>query len=186
MRKIWRRAKPKEQGKIFRLNWQIKVPEVFLIDENNVNVGAIPTAQALKMAQDAELDLVEVNPKGNPPVAKILDFGQFKYENDKKAHKQRVQQKKVDIKGIRLSLRISQHDLEIRMEQARKFMERGDKLKIELGLRGREKQHTQKALEIMKNFVATLEQTEGLNLVREQDLTKQGGSFNIILANKAQ
>jgi translation initiation factor IF-3 len=186
MRKIWRKAKPKDQGKIFRLNWQIKVPEVFLIDENNVNVGVIPTAQALKMAQEAELDLVEVNPKGVPPVAKILDFGQFKYESDKKAHKQKVQQKKVDIKGIRLSLRISQHDLDFRLEQAKKFLERGDKLKIELGLRGREKQHTQKALEVMKNFVIELEKTEGLNIVREQDLTKQGGSFNIILANKAQ
>jgi len=186
MRKIWRRAKPKDEGKIFRLNWQIRVPEVFLIDENNINVGVMPTSQALKIAGEADLDLVEVNPKGNPPVAKILDFGQFKYERDKKAHKQKVQQKKVDIKGIRLSLRISQHDLEIRQEQARKFIERGDKLKIELGLRGREKQHTQKALEIMKNFVIALEKTEGLNIIREQDLTKQGGSFNIILANKAQ
>ena len=83
------------------------MPEVFLIDENGERVGAMSTAEALAMAEEAGLDLVQVDPKGTPPVAKIMDYGQFKYEKDKQAHKQKVQQKKVEIKGIRLSVRIA-------------------------------------------------------------------------------
>lgn len=186
MRKIWRKAKPKDEGKEFKVNQQIRVPEVFLIDESGERLGIMPTSEALSRARDLEMDLVEVNPKGNPPVVKILDFGQFKYEQDKKAHKQKQQQKKVEIKGIRLSFRISSHDMGMRMDQAKKFLEKGNKLKIEMMLRGREKQHTAKAAEIMNNFAKELEQSDGMNIIREQDLTKQGGSFNILLVNKPQ
>jgi len=184
MRTIWRRPKPKVEEKRFWANEQIRVPEVFLIDENNEKIGPTPTAKALAMAREAELDLVQVDPKGNPPVAKIMDFGQFKYEKDKQAHKQKLQQKKIDTKGIRLSVRISQHDLDFRMEQAKKFLEKGDKLKIELILKGRERQHPEKAAETINNFIDTLRASGDLNLVKEQDLTRQGGRFNIILANK--
>lgn len=184
MRTIWRRAKPIDQKKIFWVNERIKAPEVFLIDENGEKVGATATAKALQMAREAELDLVQVDPKGNPPVAKIMDFGKFKYDQEKKDHKQKVQQKKVDIKGIRLSVRISQHDFNFRFDQAKKFLERGDKLKIELPLRGRERQHLDKAREVIINFVSALEKTEGFNLLREQPLTRQGNGFNIVLINK--
>lgn len=184
MRTIWRRQKPKDTEKKFWVNQQIKNPEVFLIDENGERVGATPTAKALEMAREAGLDLVQVDPKGNPPVAKIMDYGQFKYEKDKLAHKQKVQQRKVEIKGIRLSVRISQHDFNFRIEQAKKFLERGDKLKIELALKGRERQHPEKAVETINNFINHLNQTGGLNLIREQDLTRQQGRFNIILVNK--
>lgn len=184
MRTIWRRAKPKVIEKKFWVNQQIRTPEVFLIDENGQRIGAMPTAKALEMARAAELDLVQVDPKGDPPVAKIMDYGQFKYEKEKLAHKQKVQQRKVDTKGIRLSMRISQHDFDFRLEQAKKFLEKGDKLKIELILKGRERQHPQRAEETIYNFVNMLEKTEELNVIREQDLTKQGGRYNIILANK--
>lgn len=183
MRTIWRRAKPKEE-KRFWVNNQIRCPEVFLIDENGLRVGATPTQRALEMARAAELDLVQVDPKGNPPVAKIMDYGQFKYEREKLAHKQKVQQKKVDIKVIRLSPRISQHDFDFRAEQAKKFLERGDKLRVEIALKGRERQHPEKAVETINNFVSELTKNEQLNIVREQDLTKQNGRFIIILANK--
>lgn len=184
MRTIWRRAKPKIEEKRFFINQGIRVPEVFLIDENGGRVGATPTAKALIMAREAGLDLVQVDPKGVPPVAKIMDYGQFKYERDKQAHKQKVQQKKVEIKGIRLSARISKHDFDFRVEQAKKFLERGDKLKVDLVLRGRERQHPEKAEEVINNFVSELVRTDGLNIIREQGLTKQGGRFTIILVNK--
>ena len=155
-----------------------------MIDENGTQVGATSTFEALKAAKAVELDLVEVNPKANPPIAKILDYGQFKYERDKLKHKQKQQHKKVETKAIRLSVRISTHDFEFRLNQARKFLEKGSKLKIELTLKGRERQHPQKALETINGFLKKLEDSENLSLIREQDLTRQGGRFTIVLANK--
>jgi translation initiation factor IF-3 len=183
MRRIWRKAKPKED-KLFRANERIMTPEVFLIDENGVRLGVMPTAKARQMAEDAGLDLVEVNPKERPPVVKIMDHGQFKYEREKKAQKQKSQQKKVDTKGLRLSVRISEHDFNFRLDQAKKFLERGDKLKLELILKGRERQHPQKAVEIIRSFVEQIEKTPGLNILREQDLTRQDSRYTIILANQ--
>lgn len=183
MRTIWKRAKPKED-KRFQVNDKIRVPKVFLIDENNEMIGEMDTAKALLMAQAAELDLVEVNPKAKPPVVKIMDFGQFKYEKEKLAHKQKLQQKKVETKGVRLSMRISSNDLNFRLEQAKKFLEKGDKVKIEMILKGRERQHIPKAVDIINDFVRKLEEKEGINIIREQSLTKQGGRFTIVLANK--
>jgi len=184
MRTIWRKAKPIDQKKIFWVNERIKAPEVFLIDENGEKVGATPTFKALEIAKEAELDLVQVDPKGNPPVAKIMDFGKFKYEQEKKEHKQKVQQKKVEIKCIRLSMRISKHDFDFRVEQAKSFLEKGNKLKLELMLKGRERQHPEKAVETIHNFMDELRKVEGFNVVAEQDLTKQGGRFTIVLINK--
>lgn len=183
MRRTWRKAQPKIE-KRFRVNQLIRVPEVYLIDENGENVGIIATSEALRRAQTAELDLVEVNPTAQPPVVKIIDYGQLKYESEKKAHKQKIAQKKVDTKGIRLSVRISKNDLDLRVEQAYKFFSKGHKVKIELVLKGREKQHPEKAVEIINGFVAELEKKEGINILREQDLTKQGGRFIMILVNK--
>jgi len=117
-------------------------------------------------------------------VVKIIDLGQLKYETEKKEHKQKVQQKKIDTKGIRLSIRISEHDLEFRLNQAKKFLSKGDKLKIDLVLKGREKQHPELAREIINDFMKKLSETEGINVFAEQGLTKQGGRFTIILANK--
>lgn len=183
MRRTWRKAKPKEEKK-FRTNQQIRVPEVFLIDAEGENVGKIATNDALRMALDQDMDLVEVNPKAELPVVKIMDYGQFKYEREKKAHKQKIQQKKVDTKGIRLSVRISTHDFEFRVNQAVKFLKSGNKLKIELVLKGRERQHPEKAKETVNEFVASIEKNTELNVIREQDLTRQGGRFTIILVNK--
>jgi len=184
MRKIWRRPQQKTEGRRFWANEQIRVPEVFLIDENDEKVGLTPTHIALVRAREVDMDLVQVDPKGNPPVAKIMDYGQFKYEQEKKAHKQKVQQKKVDIKGVRLSVRISQHDLDFRLDQAKKFLEKGDKLKIELNLKGRERQHPEKAREVVVDFIEKLKENSEFNLITEQPLTNQGGRYNIILTNK--
>ena len=184
MRRKWRPAKPKANTKTFLSNRKILVPEVFLIDENSENVGNIATSKALAMAEESGLDLVMVNPKADPPVAKILNLGQLKYEAQKKAHKERVMQKKIDTKGIRLSVRISEHDFGFRLNQAIKFLTKGDKLKIELILKGREKQHPEKAREIINKFVDNLKKTENLDIIEEQGLTKMGGRFIIILINK--
>lgn len=184
MRRVYHKPKLDFEEKRFRVNQQIRVPEVFLIDENGKNIGVMSTSKALAMAEEVGLDVVEVNPKVQPPVVKILDYWQFKYKKEKEAKKQKVKQKKVEIKGIRLSVRISQHDFDFRLEQAKKFLARGDKLKLELILKGRERQHPEKAEEIMKKFYYLLKETPGFNMEIEQGLTKQGGRFNIILINK--
>jgi translation initiation factor IF-3 len=169
---------------LFKANEKILSEQVFLIDETGEQLGVMDTKAALEMAKEVDLDLVEVNPKAKPPVAKIVDLGQLKYERDKKAHKQKMQQKKVDVKAIRLSFRISDHDLELRLNQSIKFLIKGDKIKIELPLKGRERQYPQKAAAIMNDFLAKLQTIEGLIVEAEQPLTKQGGRFSMILVNK--
>jgi len=183
MRIKFHRVERKEEP-TFKANHQIKATEVFLIDENDEAVGKISLNQALALAQEVDLDLVEVNPKANPPVVKIVNLGQLKYEREKMAHKQKMHQKKVDTKNVRLSFRISSHDLDMRLNQAEKFLAKENKIKVELVLRGRERQYPHKAAEIMNNFVNKLKAKEGLNVEIEQPLTNQGGRFTMILLNK--
>lgn len=183
MRIKFHRLEAKEK-KFFKANKDITSEQVFLIDENGENVGIVETAVALAQASDLDLDLVEVNPKADPPVAKIMDMGQFRYEMEKKAHKQKIQQKKVETKNIRLSARISEHDFNFRIGQAIKFLGRENKLKLELSLKGRERQYPEKAVETINNFVAKLKENPDLNVETEQPLTKQGGRFTILLINK--
>lgn len=184
MRIKFHRVESKKEEPVFKANHNIRVPEVFLIDENDEVVGKISTDKALLMAQEAELDLVEVNPKANPPVVKIANLGQLKYEQDKKSHKQKMQQKKIEMKNIRLSFRISSHDLGFRLRQAEKFLNNDNKIKVELILRGRERQHQNKARDVINGFVGSLQENKDLNISIEQPLTKQGGRLTIILINK--
>lgn len=184
MRIKFRQVERKKDKPSFRSNQQIKTDEVFLIDENDEAIGKLSIEEALERASEAGLDLVEVNPKANPPVVKIVDLGRLKYEREKLAHKQKMQQKKIDLKNIRLSFRISEHDLGVRLKQAEKFLAKENKLKIELTLRGRERQYAQKAAEIINDFVNKLRANEDLNVEIEQPLTNQGGRFIIILINR--
>jgi len=183
MRIKFHRVERKEEPS-FRSNSQIRVPEVFVIDEANEALGVMSIEDAMQKAQEADLDLVEVNPKANPPVVKIVNLGQLKYEREKLAHKQKMQQKKVETKNIRLTFRISEHDQEMRLLQAEKFLAKDNKIKVELILRGRERQYPQKAAEMVRNFAAKLQTKPGLVIEIEQPLTNQGGRFTIILINK--
>jgi translation initiation factor IF-3 len=174
----------KKEKKLYVSNQAIKAESVYLIDENGENVGVISTHDAIVQAKELDMDLVLVNPKAEPPVAKIVDLGQLKYQHEKKVHKQKMMQKKVDTKNIRLSFRISEHDLNMRLNQAIKFLAKEQKIKVELSLRGRERQHQARAREMMLNFVEKLKNQEDLNIEVEQDLTSQGGRLTIILINK--
>jgi translation initiation factor IF-3 len=184
MRHHWQRFKPKEEVFDYVANERIHVPEVFLINEEGVSIGRISTVEALKMAREADFDLAIMNPKADPPVAKIVNLGQLKYELEKKAHRQKVAQKKVDIKEIRLSVRIGEHDFGFRFNQAIKFLKDGDKIKLEVVLKGRERQHPEKAEEVIQRFISGLKAVEEINAAIEQPLTRMGGRYNIILMNK--
>lgn len=184
MRIKFHRTERKKEVPIFRANANINVSEVFLIDENGEAQGKMSIEEARQIADDSGLDLVEVNPKASPPVVKIANLGQLKYERDKLAHKQKVHQKKTEIKNIRLSFRISDHDAGLRLASAEKFLSKDNKVKVELILRGRERQYPQKAAEIVKKFIASLQANSNLKAEVEQPLTNQGGRFTVILINK--
>lgn len=166
------------QEKRIRMNEMIRIPEIFLIDENGVSQGVTPTSRALQQAKDVDLDLVEVNPKAQPPVCKIMDYGKIKYEQEKQAHKQKMANKKLEIKGIRLSFKIKGNDLETRLNQTRKFLADGHQVKIEMILRGREKAHAANAKSSLHSFVNQL----GEDIKVIQPVQQQGGKFLTILA----
>lgn len=141
------------------------------------------TAEALKLAQERGLDLIEVSPKADPPVCKLLDFGTFKYQKEKEAKKQRAASKEVEIKGIRLSFRIGDNDLQVRLKQAKKFLEKGQKLRIELILRGREKAHKGRAEDVINNFIDLLKEDYDIRV--ESPVKRMGGRMNTIVARNS-
>src|SRR3972149_4506317 len=131
-----RMHKPKSFAQVYYANERIRATELRVVDADGGNLGVLPTAKALEIARERGLDLVEVSPKANPPVARIMDFGQFKYQKEKEAKKQRAASKQSEIKGVRLSPRIGDHDFNIRMMQAKSFLEDGNKVQIEIVMRG--------------------------------------------------
>ena len=121
-----------------RINDRIRVPEVRLVGPNGETVGIVPTDQALKLAQEADLDLVEVAPMARPPVCKLMDFGKFKYEAAQKAREARRNQTNVIIKEMKLRPKIDAHDYETKKGHVTRFLKAGDKVKITIMFRGRE------------------------------------------------
>ena len=136
-------------GKNFRINDQIKVKEVRLINENGEMIGVTEIEQAIKMSIDAGLDLVEVSPNAEPPVCKIANFGKMKYEIQKKAADAKKKQKVVETKEVKLSINIGKGDYEVKMKQVLKFIEKGDKVKISIKMKGREMVHLNLAEKMM-------------------------------------
>lgn len=176
------RKQVKVQTVQYRVNEQIKAPQVRVIDEEGQNMGVVETAEAVRLARERELDLVEVFPKADPPIAKILDYGRFLYQKDKEARKQKARQKKIEIKGIRLSLRISAHDRDFRLNQAKEFLESGDKVKVEIILKGRERQYAGTARENINQFINSLDQLVSTKI--EQPLSFQGGRISVTVGKK--
>ena len=132
-----------------RSNREIRIPKVQLIDAEGQNLGVVPTDQALKMAEEAGLDLVEISPNNDPPVCKILDLGKLKYANQKKAAEARKKQKVVEVKEIKMRPNIDTHDYEVKMKAMNRFFEEGDKVKVTLKFRGREMAHQELGMKLL-------------------------------------
>jgi translation initiation factor IF-3 len=146
-----------------RINEEIRVREVQLIDAGGHNHGPTPIQTALEMAQTAGLDLVEIAPNSAPPVCKILDYGKYKYQAQKKAAEARKKQKVVEIKEIKLRPMIDDHDYQVKMRSMKRFFEEGDKVKITLRFRGREMAHQElgtRLLERVKDDVGPIAKVE--------------------------
>ena len=141
-------AAPSRDGP--RINTQITVPSVRLVKEDGTMVGVTPIREALAMAADAGLDLVEISPNAEPPVCKILDFGKFKYEIQKKRNEARKKQKVIDVKEIKLRPGIDEHDYEVKMRAVTRFLEEGDKVKVTMRFRGREMVHQELGVQVLE------------------------------------
>jgi translation initiation factor IF-3 len=133
-----------------RYNEFIVSPKVRVIDENGENLGVMLTAEAMEQAASVGLDLVEVSPNADPPVAKYLDVGKYKYEAQKKANAARKSQKTQEIKEIKMRPNIDDHDLDVKMKKVFSFIDEGDKVKITLRFRGREMSHQQLGLALLQ------------------------------------
>lgn len=177
-RRFRKRPKRKPQVPQMRANERIFADPVILIDEKGEHIGETPLSEALVMADEAGLDLVEVSPKAKPPVCKIIDHGKFQYTQAKQYRQSQAQQKTVSTKGVRIGLRTDKHDLEFKKKQAEKFLSKGNKVKIEIVLRGREKAHQDLARENIQNFLGSLE----FPYRTEEEIKKFPGGFNTIIA----
>lgn len=135
-----------------RVNEQIRIPKIRLVDENGEMVGVVTIQEGLRRAEAAGLDLVEVSPGAEPPVCKILNYGKYKYELQKKAAEAKKKQKVIEIKEIKIRPSIGDHDYEVKLKAAKRFLEDEDKVKVTLRLRGREMAHIDLALQVLKRF----------------------------------
>ena len=161
-----------------RVNEEIRVPQVQLIDQDGANRGELPIREALAIAQEAGLDLVEVAPNANPPVCKILDYGKFKYESQKKAAEARKKQRTIEVKEIKMRPMIDDHDYDVKMRSIRRFFEEGDKVKVTLRFRGREMAHQDLGLRLLDRVRAELSELSKV----EQEPKLEGRQMVMVLA----
>ena len=169
------------QQPLFRVNDRIRVPEVRVVDEAGNNLGVMKTRDALSLAEERGYDLIEVSPVAVPPVCKFENWGSFNYQEQKKRQKQKAKVKAVEVKGVRLSVRMKEHDLEVRKKQALKFFEKGHKVKAEIVMRGREKAHRDRAEEVFHIFSDMLSQDATI----DTPLQSQGPKLFMILQAKS-
>ena len=161
-----------------RINEEIRVREVQLIDTTGDNKGAIPIEQALAMAAEAGLDLVEIAPNSVPPVCKILDYGKYKFQAQKKAAEARKKQKVVEVKEVKFRPMIDDHDYEVKMRSMQRFFGEGDKVKVTLRFRGREMAHQELGIKLLERV---RDDTSKLAKV-EMDAKFEGRQMVMILA----
>ena len=176
-----RSATPAPKEETHKINNRIDSREVRLIDAEGNNVGVVPTRQALIMAEEANLDLVEISPDAKPPVAKILDFGKFKFQEQKKAAEARKKQRVIEIKEIKLRPMIDDHDYDVKLKAAMRFFGEGDKVKVTLRFRGREMDHQELGHKLLNRVKA-----DTLEIAKvEMEPRFEGRQIIMILAPKA-
>lgn len=164
------------------INEQIKDKEVRVVSESGEQLGIMSSREALKLAQEAELDLVKIAPMAKPPVCKIIDYGKFKYEQVRKDKEAKKKQKIIELKEIRLSPNIDTNDLNTKIGAARKFVSKGNKVKITLRFRGREMAHMHSSRHILDDFA---EQLSDIAVV-EKPSKVEGRSISMVLTEKKQ
>jgi translation initiation factor IF-3 len=161
-----------------RINDDIRVPRVLLIDQNGEKQGEMPISAALEAAEEAGLDLVEIVPNANPPVCKILDYGKFKFQEQKKKNEARKRQKIVELKEIKLRPNIDIHDYDVKAKSMHRFFEEGDKVKVTLRFRGREMAHPELGMKLLLKVKADFDEVAKV----EYEPRMEGRQMIMILA----
>ena len=162
------------------INEQIRDREIRLIGEDGEQLGIMSAREAMKIAQEAELDLVKIAPAAKPPVCKIIDYGKYKYEQARKEKEAKKKQKTVEVKEVRLSPNIDTNDLSTKINNAKKFISKGNKVKVTLRFRGREMAHVQQSKHILDDFAETLADVA----VVEKPAKMEGRAMSMVLAEK--
>ena len=162
------------------INGQIRDKEVRVIAENGDQLGVMPVKEAMKLAQEAELDLVKISPKAQPPVCKIIDYGKYRYELARKEKEAKKKQKTVEVKEVRISPNIDTNDLNTKVNNAKKFIAKGNKVKVTLRFRGREMAHMQQSKHILDDFAEMLAEVA----VVEKPAKLEGRSMSMVLTEK--
>ena len=162
------------------INEQIRDREIRLIGEDGEQLGIMSAREAMKIAQEAELDLVKIAPAAKPPVCKIIDYGKYKYEQARKEKESKKKQKTVEVKEVRLSPNIDTNDLNTKINNAKKFISKGNKVKVTLRFRGREMAHVQQSKHILDDFAETLADVA----VVEKPAKMEGRAMSMVLAEK--
>jgi len=162
------------------INEQIRDKEVRLIGEDGEQLGIVSSKEALRMAEEQNLDLVKIAPKAEPPVCKIIDYGKYKYEMVRKEKEAKKKQKTVELKEIRMSPNIDTNDLNTKINSAKKFLTKGDRVKVTLRFRGREMAHMQQRKYILEDFAKALEEIA----VIEKAPKVEGRNMSLVLAKK--
>jgi len=166
-----------------RINEQIRVREVRLIDDEGEQNGIMPTVEALKLAKERELDLVEVSPTANPPVCKILNYGKYRFEQEKRLRDSRKNQKALKIKEIRMQPKIGSGDLDTKAKHVQEFLDEGDKVKVTIRFRGRELAHTELGYDVLNEVLKRLVEN---SFVVEKPAAMEGRFMSMTLNAKAK
>ena len=168
--------------KDLRINEQIRVREVRLIWEGGERQGIMSTQEALEIARELDLDLVEVAPQAVPPVVKILNYGKFKFENEKKVRDSKKKQKLLKLKEIRMQPKIDDHDLDFKSKHIKEFLADGNKVKVTIRFRGRELAHTELGLDVLKDVLARIEG----EYVMDKAPAMEGRFMSMVLSPKSK
>jgi len=177
-----RGIKDKDLRNRVRVNEQIRIREVRVIDSDGSQLGVLPTAEALKIAEERGLDLVEISPNSRPPVCKIMDYGKFKYEQSKKNRESKKKQHVTHLKEIKMRPKIEEHDLQFKLKHAENFLSNRDKVKFTVVFRGREMEHIHRGKELLDKII---EQFSDIAIV-EKEPVQVGRSISVILGPRTQ
>ncbi|MCL6432686.1 MAG: translation initiation factor IF-3 [Leptolyngbyaceae cyanobacterium HOT.MB2.61] len=162
------------------INERIRFPKIRVIDADGSQLGIMSPREAVQIAEERELDLVLVSDKADPPVCRIMDYGKFKFEQEKKAREAKKKQHTVDVKEVKMRYKIEEHDYNVRINQAKRFLKDGDKVKATIMFRGREIQHSDIAEELLKRMAEDLQEVAEV----QQAPKKEGRNMMMLLAPK--
>jgi translation initiation factor IF-3 len=162
------------------INERIRFPKIRVIDTDGSQLGILTPREAQRMAEEKELDLVLVSDKADPPVCRIMDYGKFKFEQEKKAREARKKQHTSDVKEVKMRYKIEAHDYQVRVDQAERFLKAGDKVKATIMFRGREIQHSDLAEELLKRMATDLQEVAEL----QQAPKREGRNMMMMLSPK--